>query len=394
MQFDYDRATKSNKQVLQYDKDVKYYAAFVPLKEGDQTLDAIVYLYNDIFCGGGKFDPRSGQLLPGSGCSTLILSQDKNGWKFIGEIAPTHPPILVLESKSHGWHSIGVCVYGETINAGYEAVVRYDGEIYPYGATVPPARPLELPYRYQVVIPPEKVETQFTPPTEWLGYSPCPQSYGAQPMMEFAPAIEGHPLFSGSVSFDPGTGLYTYGYVVNNLTQSTIREISILVGNAALGAPVGDIQPIPPPHSAPGGWYMHGALGPRPGCDELEALLDHRAPCNEKGGVYGFYEFNAGPGASIPPGASADFSVTTRFAPTTDEGLNVFSVFGEDTATGKPGFVANGSVVVPSGADWDWQRFCRLALRHGGAKRELMDPWARHCDGRAGDNGLAFKRPA
>ena len=67
LQFDYDRATKpwvkdvEPNQFLQPEKDVKYYAAFVPLKEGDQTLYAIVYLYNVGRCGSG-------------GCNTLILS--------------------------------------------------------------------------------------------------------------------------------------------------------------------------------------------------------------------------------------------------------------------------------------------------------------------------------
>jgi len=150
---DIRQSLKERNVDLHVDKDVKYYAAFVPLKEGDETLEAIVYWYNELFCGS-------------AGCNTLILRQDNKGdWKSVSEIGLTRPPILVLESRSHGWRSIGVCLYGGGIGSpGYEAELPYDGESYPSDPGVPPARPLQSPYRYQVVIPPDKIPTPVYPP--------------------------------------------------------------------------------------------------------------------------------------------------------------------------------------------------------------------------------------
>jgi PEP-CTERM motif len=124
-------------------------------------------------------------------------------------------------------------------------------------------------------------------------------------------------------------GLYTYNYAVENNTSSTIWNVDILVENAALGPFVG--QPIPPGYTAPSGWTMYGAVSGSIG----------GPPYNENGGFYEWY----GPGANaIQPGATAfGFSVVSAFAPTLDNGLNDFFLYGSE------GVVAFGNVVVPGG---------------------------------------------
>jgi hypothetical protein len=146
-----------------------------------------------------------------------------------------------------------------------------------------------------------------------------------------APASASALLFS-SVTQD-ARGLYTYSYAVQNNTLSTIWNVDVLVGNVALGTYNG-LQPIPPSYTAPSGWTMYGAFS--------GSIAD--PPYNENGGFYEWY----GPGANIiqPRATAFGFSVVTSFAPTLDNGLNDFFLYGSE------GIVAFGNVVVPDGANW------------------------------------------
>jgi hypothetical protein len=138
-------------------------------------------------------------------------------------------------------------------------------------------------------------------------------------------------LLYGTDVFDPATGLYTYSYAVQNDSSSTISNVDILVGNAALGTYNG--QPIPPTYAAPSGWTMYGATS--------GSIAN--PPYNEGGGFYEWY----GGANGIKPGTNAfGFSVTTSFAPTLANGLNDYFLYGSPG-----GVVAFGTVVVPNGAN-------------------------------------------
>ena len=124
-----EKSLKLFLQVLDDEKSTRYVAAFSDLN-GDGTLEAIVYLISNGWCGSG-------------GCNTLVLTPAGDSWKVVGNIAITRPPIRVLASSSHGWRSLGVWVQGGGIQPGYEAELPFDGKTYPRNPTVPPARRLD-----------------------------------------------------------------------------------------------------------------------------------------------------------------------------------------------------------------------------------------------------------
>ncbi|HXB75255.1 MAG TPA: hypothetical protein VNY05_43885 [Candidatus Acidoferrales bacterium] len=110
------------------DQTARYAAAFQDL-DGDGKPEAIVYLAGRDWCGTG-------------GCHTVILSYVGESWKVITRVSITRPPIRLLKSKSNGWYDLGVWVQGGGIQPGYEAQLRFDGEMYPENPSVPPAKQL------------------------------------------------------------------------------------------------------------------------------------------------------------------------------------------------------------------------------------------------------------
>ena len=124
---------------LDNDKTARYFAAFVDLN-GDGKQEAIVYVMGEALCGSG-------------GCRTLILARHGTSWTVVKHITITRPPIRVLSSTSHGWHSISVWVQGGGIQPGYEAELSFDGKTYPGNPSVPPARRLNATVPGEVVIP-------------------------------------------------------------------------------------------------------------------------------------------------------------------------------------------------------------------------------------------------
>ena len=98
------------------DPSTRYFRAFVDLN-GDRKDEVIVYLMGDWWCGSG-------------GCPTLILAPIDGSFVVISNILATRPPILVLQSTSHGWRNFGVFVQGGGIMQGYEAEVQFDGSRY------------------------------------------------------------------------------------------------------------------------------------------------------------------------------------------------------------------------------------------------------------------------
>ena len=107
------------------DTSTKYIAAFVHLND-TTNIYAVVYLMGGYWCGSG-------------GCQTLVFKRDGSTWKVISRILITRPPIIILDKKCHGWHSIGVNVSGGGILHPYSAELNFDGKSYPINPTMPPA---------------------------------------------------------------------------------------------------------------------------------------------------------------------------------------------------------------------------------------------------------------
>jgi hypothetical protein len=122
-----------------YMKATRYFAAFVHLRD-DDTQQVIVYLIGRAWCGTG-------------GCLTLILVPKDSSYAVITEMTVVQLPIRVLDTKSSGWHDLGVWVKGGGIQPGYEARLSFNGKEYPSNPTVPPSQPLTAKVSGKVVVP-------------------------------------------------------------------------------------------------------------------------------------------------------------------------------------------------------------------------------------------------
>jgi hypothetical protein len=120
-------------------KAMRYIAAFVHLRD-DNTQQVIVYLIGRAWCGTG-------------GCLTLILVPKDSSYAVITEMTVVRQPIRVLDTKSGGWHDLGVWVQGGGIQPGYEARLLFNGKEYPSNPTVPPAQPLAKKVSGKIVVP-------------------------------------------------------------------------------------------------------------------------------------------------------------------------------------------------------------------------------------------------
>lgn len=120
-------------------KATRYFAAFVHLR-GDDTQQVIVHLIGSAWCGTG-------------GCTALILVPKGSSYTILTAMSVAQQPIRVLDTKSHGWHDLGIWVQGGGIQPGYEARLSFDGKEYPSNPTMPPAQPLTTKTSGKVVVP-------------------------------------------------------------------------------------------------------------------------------------------------------------------------------------------------------------------------------------------------
>jgi len=118
-------------------KNTEYAYAFVDLK-GDGTKEAVVYLSSDGWCGTG-------------GCTMLILAPNADSYKLITKIPIVELPIRILETKTNGWHDLGVSVAGGGLSA-YEAKLPFDGASYPENPSMAPAQRLHRKVDGKIVI--------------------------------------------------------------------------------------------------------------------------------------------------------------------------------------------------------------------------------------------------
>jgi len=100
----------------------------------------IVYLIGPAWCGT-------------SGCTALILVPERTSYKIVATIGLAQQPIRVLDTKTHGWHDLGVWVQGGGIQPGYEARLSFDGETYPSNPTVSPAQPTAKNAKGKIAVP-------------------------------------------------------------------------------------------------------------------------------------------------------------------------------------------------------------------------------------------------
>ena len=105
--------------------DTRYVAKFVHLRD-DGAQQIIVYLIGPAWCGS-------------SGSAPFVLIPSHSSYQIVTEISIVWLPIRVLDTKSHGWHDLGVWVRGGGIQARYEARLSFDGEQYPNNPTMPPS---------------------------------------------------------------------------------------------------------------------------------------------------------------------------------------------------------------------------------------------------------------
>jgi hypothetical protein len=112
------------------DHPVNYYYNRVDLN-GDGKPEVLVYVFGPSVCGTG-------------GCTSFVFQSEGNGYKLISEISPARNPIIVSQSRTHGWNDLIMFVSGGGIQPGYYVLLAFNGRQYPQNPTVAPAKPLRF----------------------------------------------------------------------------------------------------------------------------------------------------------------------------------------------------------------------------------------------------------
>ncbi len=107
------------------DTSTKITAARVKAENGEP--EEVVYVSGQRWCGSG-------------GCTLLILMPSGSSFKLLGKVTLVQLPVRLLSSMRNGRPDIGVTVQGGGVQAGYEAVLSFNGESYPRNPSLPPAR--------------------------------------------------------------------------------------------------------------------------------------------------------------------------------------------------------------------------------------------------------------
>ena len=109
---------------------VYYYYNRVDLN-GDGKPEVLVYIFGAPVCGTG-------------GCTALVFQAEGSEYKLISQITPARNPIVVSQTRTHGWKDLIMFIAGGGVQPGYYAVLEFDGQQYPQNPTVAPAKPLKL----------------------------------------------------------------------------------------------------------------------------------------------------------------------------------------------------------------------------------------------------------
>jgi len=94
---------------------------------GDGHPDALVLLENPYWCGTG-------------GCTLLVFKGTETGFEFVSRSSLIRSPVLVSETKSHGWRDLIVEVSGGGM-APKRVALKFTGSKYPLNPSTLPALP-------------------------------------------------------------------------------------------------------------------------------------------------------------------------------------------------------------------------------------------------------------
>jgi hypothetical protein len=109
------------------DKTIKYAATGVRLSESAKEDAVLVYITGQNWCGSG-------------GCQMLVLEPEGSSYRVITRTTITQLPIRILRSTTNGRHDLGVWVQGGGVQPGYEAILSFNGKMYPNNPSMPPAK--------------------------------------------------------------------------------------------------------------------------------------------------------------------------------------------------------------------------------------------------------------
>jgi putative lipoprotein len=100
----------------------------------DGRQDALVLLQNPMyFCGTG-------------GCTLLVFKGTPSGFAFVSRTTLVRGPLLVSETKTHGWRDLIVEVSGGGM-AAKQVVLKFTGSKYPLNPSILPALPKNQPLK-------------------------------------------------------------------------------------------------------------------------------------------------------------------------------------------------------------------------------------------------------
>ncbi len=101
---------------------------------GDGRQDALVLLENPMyFCGTG-------------GCTMLVFKGTQSGFEFVSRSTLIRGPVLVSDTKTHGWRDLIVEVSGGGI-AAKQVALKYTGSEYPLNPSTLPPLPKNQPLK-------------------------------------------------------------------------------------------------------------------------------------------------------------------------------------------------------------------------------------------------------
>lgn len=116
-------AVAAIRQSLESSDPARYAAAEVDLN-GDGRNEVVAYITGAGMCGSG-------------GCSAVILTPNRSGYRVVTQTSVTQLPIRVLTTRSHGWLDLAVGVGGGGLHAAM-ARLKFDGTSYPDNPTDAP----------------------------------------------------------------------------------------------------------------------------------------------------------------------------------------------------------------------------------------------------------------
>jgi hypothetical protein len=100
---------------------------------GDGLQDALVLLENPMYCGT-------------CGCTMLVFKGTKSGFEFVSRSTCIRSPVLVSDTRTHGWRDLIVEVSGGGV-APKQAALKYTGSKYPLNPSTLPALPKKQPLK-------------------------------------------------------------------------------------------------------------------------------------------------------------------------------------------------------------------------------------------------------